>query len=72
MTAPNCFACRHRRALEFDTNSKCINTAAQVKGEAFAVKRGWFCWPDSFDPAHLESCDGFDSIWGGTGRERIV
>ena len=31
-----------------------------VSGNPHGVRRGWFNWPYNFDPAWLNSCDGFE------------
>lgn len=30
-----------------------------IKANINAIKKGWFMWPLNFDPAWLETCDGF-------------
>lgn len=32
-----------------------------VTGNAHGIRSGWFMWPMNFDPAWLESCDGFSA-----------
>ena len=59
MSAPDCYQCAHRRELVWDCHSACSNTAAQVTGNVYGVKSGWFFWPVNFDPVWLKTCDGF-------------
>lgn len=56
---PDCYACIHRRNVPGDCHSRCVNLAANVKGNAHGIKNGWFFWPFNFDPTWLQSCDGF-------------
>ena len=30
-----------------------------IRANIYAIKKGWFMWPINFDPAWLESCDGY-------------
>lgn len=32
-----------------------------VMGDATGIRHGWFSWPLNFDPAWLQTCDGFES-----------
>ena len=56
---PNCYMCEHRRNLQGDSHSRCLNEKANVVGVFHGIQSGWFYWPENFDPDWLESCDGF-------------
>lgn len=60
---PICYECIHRREIPGDCHSKCAHPRfgqIHVTANAHGIKRGWFDWPDNFDPAWLETCDGFE------------
>ena len=54
-----CDTCMHRRNVSGSAHSRCNNFEANVLGNIFGIKKGWFNWPYDFDPTWLESCDGF-------------
>jgi hypothetical protein len=41
-------------------HSSCGNKKAIVKGHLHGIKKGWFSWPNNYDPVWLLECDGFD------------
>lgn len=43
-------------AMFTDAAQKRLN----ISGNAHGIKNGWFCWPISFDPVWLETCNGFE------------
>ena len=61
MDKPNCIKCKHRRSIAGDCHSQCANYGANVTGNPHGISNGWFMWPFNFDPAWLESCDGFEA-----------
>ena len=38
-----------------------------IRGNPQGIRNGWFMWPANFDPAWLESCNGFEPIEGNNG-----
>ena len=54
-----CYKCVHRRSISGDAHSRCNNVDANVKGNVYGIRSGWFIWPLNFDPVWLEACDGF-------------
>ena len=57
---PNCYECKYRSKVPGDAHSECKNKNADVRGDEYGRKSGWFCWPYNFDPTWLEECDGFE------------
>jgi hypothetical protein len=55
----NCLKCVHRLTIPGDRHSRCNNVRAEVVGDPYGIKSGWFNWPWNFDPVWLKSCDGF-------------
>ena len=56
---PDCYKCAHRGTIPGDCHSKCDNKEANVIGDPYGIRSGWFSWPFNFDPVWLVSCDGF-------------
>lgn len=56
---PPCYTCVHRLNIPGDCHSRCNNFGAKVTAHETGIRRGWFNWPFNFDPAWLQSCDGF-------------
>jgi hypothetical protein len=56
---PDCYKCKYRGELAGDAHSECKNLKANVTGNDYGKRSGWFFWPFNFDPTWLEECDGF-------------
>ena len=59
MDKPNCYKCVHRRPVPGNHHSRCNNVKANVVGDEWGIKNGWFIFPLNYDPTWLMSCDGF-------------
>ena len=59
---PDCYECKFRGTIPGDAHSSCSNRKANVEGNNYGIRSGWFLWPFNFDPVWLESCDGFEKI----------
>jgi len=55
----NCYACKFRGSVPGDAHSSCSNSKANVEGDNYGIRSGWFMHPWNFDPVWLVSCDGF-------------
>jgi len=59
---PNCYKCKYRGTIPGDAHSTCSNTRANVEGDDYGKRSGWFNYPLNFDPTWLIKCDGFKKI----------
>ncbi len=61
-TRPDCRQCRHHELVMCDTRSRCLNPAAQVRGNLHGVAHGYFNFPYVYDPIWVDGCDGFAPV----------
>ncbi len=59
---PNCYKCKYRATVPGDTHSRCNNAKANVIGDNYGKRKGWFSHPNNFDPIWLKECDGFSIL----------
>lgn len=36
------------------------NDTLNIEGDSYGISKGWFNFPDNFDPTWLKNCDGFE------------
>ena len=57
-----CYKCKYRQKIPNSTNSECTclnRDKLNIEAEQYGIDKGWFNWPNDFDPMWLKSCDGF-------------
>ena len=54
---PDCFECAFR--ADSASHSRCTNGGATVTGFDRSISSGAFDWPRDFDPAWVQSCNGY-------------
>ena len=63
---PDCYKCKHRGDLAWDTHSECLHPDRfkkdlGIKGVPKGIDGGWFFWPFNFDPVWLKECKGYET-----------
>jgi hypothetical protein len=87
MTAPNCYACKHRRDLPGSAHSQCgpggmrgllvgiLVGRGELQGPTLnphGVRNGWANWPLDYDPVWVEYCTGFTPKGSATVPDRAT
>ncbi len=56
-----CYHCIHRAEVPGSTHTRCMNPDPTMTGEDHGIKRGWFDYPNSFDPVwKARKCNNFE------------
>jgi hypothetical protein len=57
-----CFECVHYKPTNSSQFASCKKFSAQVTGNEWAIRKGYFHWPSMFMPEWLEECDSFKEV----------
>ncbi len=56
----NCYKCKNRLSIRNDYHSQCSNPDSKMTGNETAIKKGWFDYPNNFDPIwKTKKCTNF-------------
>jgi len=62
MSKVNCHACKHHLRIPGDCHISCVNPSAEIIGDQYAIRKGWFFYPLNYDPIWIlnENCPNFE------------
>ena len=56
-----CHFCKHKQNVPGTTHIKCTNPDPEMKGDKHGIKKGWFFYPQLFDPVWKKKrCQNFE------------
>jgi len=57
-----CYFCRHQRTVPYNCHIKCVMPDADMTGNKHGIEKGWFMYPELFDPIwKTRLCANFES-----------
>jgi hypothetical protein len=58
-----CYSCKHKVNIPKNTHIGCNKPDINIKGDIYAIERGWFIYPLLFDPRwKLNNCKNFEKV----------